>query len=737
METKDLNLNPEGQEENSKKKAVKKTAPKAAKKSTTAKKSATKPKKEVADKAVSKAKKPVKAKASATKKQEISTDQLKEADAAEIKSGIIAEEQIVSPEVEAEETKALETHPEAVTAVEEIKDDKEVKKEEESKPIASPEHIEELEEDADDGDEDDEDEEDEHEEEIQFDSLSRSELVEMLEEQVTNTNITEIKKKVSQIKVAFLKINNEIQHKKFESFISDGGEKEGFEPEKDELEERFNVAFNIYKRSRKNWLEEQEKEKAVNLETKKLILEELKLLIESEESLKKTYDEFRILQEKWRQVGMVPKSEVNNLWQSYHFYVEKFFDKVKINNELRDLDMKKNMESKIELCEKAEELLLETSPIKSFKQLQDYHRQWKDVGPVPQDKRDDLWERFKSTSDKINERRREHYLKLRDGQKNNLIAKTALSEKAEELLTKENESIKEWQASTNSISELLKVWKTIGPAPRKENDEIWERFKTSLDNFFEAKKEFFNKIKEEQLNNYNLKLDLCAQAESIKSSTDWRNTTQELINLQKEWKEIGPVPKKHSDKIWKRFRAACDEFFNSKSEYFSNIKQHEADNLSAKEELIKKVESFEFDSDKNQALEQLKGLQREWTEIGHVPFKDKDRLQVAFRKAINNQLDKLKINKAEMQTANYKERFETIKEKPNSNRIINNERNFLINKRNKMEDEVKLWENNMGFLAESKKASLLKEEFEKKIEKVRAEIEVINEKIRFLERGTE
>ncbi|MCD4697875.1 MAG: DUF349 domain-containing protein, partial [Bacteroidales bacterium] len=588
--------------------------------------------------------------------------------------------------------------------------------------------------DGEDIEEEDVEEESVEEETIEFDKLNRAELVEMLEAQVTESDINAIKKKVSQIKVAFLKLNNEAHQQKIETFISQGGEEEGFTDEKDEIENRFNIAFSIYKKNRKKWLEELEKEKVRNLETKKLILEELKSLIESEESLKKTYDEFRGLQEKWRQAGMVPKSEVNNLWQNYHFYVEKFFDKVKINNELRDLDMKKNMESKIELCEKAEELLLETSPLKSFKQLQDYHRQWKEIGPVPQDKKDDLWERFKSTTDKINERRREHYNSLRDGQKSNLVAKTALCEKAEEILQKENETIREWQANTDNISELLKVWKTIGPAPRKENDEIWDRFKSSLDNFFAGKKEFFQKIKEEQINNYNLKLDLSAQAEAIKSSTDWKNTTNELINLQKEWKKIGPVPKKHSDKIWKRFRAACDEFFNSKSEYFSNIKQHEADNLTVKEELIKKVESFKFDTDKNHNLEVLKGFQREWTDIGHVPFKEKERVQVSFRNAINKQLDKLNINKAEIQTVNYKQRFENIKDKPNANRIISNERNFLINKRKKMEDEVNLWENNMGFLAESKKASLLKEEFERKIEKVKTEIKVISEKIRFLER---
>ena len=591
--------------------------------------------------------------------------------------------------------------------------------------------------DSDDDEDDDSDEEENAEEIINYDGLSRLELVEMLEPLVAESNINIIKKKVSLIKVAFHRLNKEAQEKRFEDYLSQGGEEEDFVPTEDKLEERYNAAFSIYSHNRKKWLDEQEKIKQDNLETKKLILEELKTLIESEESLKKTYDEFRELQDRWKQIGMVPKSEVNNLWQSYHFYVERFFDKVKINKELRDLDMKKNMEAKIELCEKAEELLLENSILKSFKKLQDYHRLWKEVGPVPQDKKDELWERFKSTSDSINQRRRDHYNSLRDNQKNNYIAKSALCDKAEEILQFENESIKDWQVNTDKISELLKVWKTIGPAPRADNDAIWDKFKTSLDAFFEGKKDFFQKIKDEQLNNYNLKLDLCTQAEAIKTSTDWRNTTNDLIKFQKEWKEIGPVPKKHSDRIWKRFRAACDEFFEAKANYFSNIKQHESDNLAKKEELINQVETFEFAGNKNKDLEVLKNFQREWTDIGHVPFKEKDRLQTAFRNAINKQMEKLKISKFEMQKIDFKQRFEKIHDKPNANRIINNERTFLLNKRKALEDEVNLWENNMGFLAESKNASLLKIEFEKKIEKQKVEIELINDKIRFLERETE
>ena len=569
---------------------------------------------------------------------------------------------------------------------------------------------------------------------IDYDSLSQEELVVMLELIVQEDEVTRIRNKVALIKVAYLKLQQAEEEKQLESFLMEGGDKINFTPEESDLDHRFTIAFKVYSRKRRAFLVELEKEKKTNLEAKKIILEELKALIDSEESLKKTYDDFRGLQDKWKEIGMVPKADVNNLWQSYHFLVEKFFDKVKINRELRDLDMKKNLESKINLCEKAEDLLLEKSVTKSFKELQHLHALWKEVGPVPHDKKEELWERFKGASDKINKLRREHYNTIKDEQQNNYLAKSALCEKAEELLKKENNSIKEWQANTDEINELLKVWKTLGAAPRGQNDEIWERFRSSLDTFFGLKKEFYQKIKEEQNNNYNLKLDLCVQAEAIKESTDWKRTTQDLINLQKEWKNIGPAPRKYADKIWKRFRAACDEFFHNKSEYFSHIKDHEKENLDIKRALISEVESFEFSQDKKENLKVIKEFQRKFTEIGHVPFKEKEKVHNDFRNAINKQLDHLNIKRTEMQAINFKQKFENLKDNPNAGRIINSERIFLVQKKKKLEEEAQLLENNMGFLAKSAKADLLKQEFMKKIERARNEIVLIGEKIKFLDK---
>ncbi|MFA6949243.1 MAG: DUF349 domain-containing protein [Lentimicrobiaceae bacterium] len=573
----------------------------------------------------------------------------------------------------------------------------------------------------------------------QYEGLTREQLVEKLEELVTDSDVNVIKSAVSLVKVAFLKLNKEFKHEEYQKLVEQNVEVEGETPaeapviQDDSIEERFKAAFNIYKHNKARYNEEQEKVKVQNLEAKNLILEELKVLINSEETLKKTYDEFKILQDRWKTIGMVPKNDINTLWQNYHFLVEKFFDKVKINKELKDLDLKKNLEAKMQLCEKAEELLLETSIIKSFKQLQQYHEEWKEIGPVPQDKKDELWERFKSATEKINERRREYYTEVQDGQEQNLSAKTILCEQAEQVSVQDVDSIKGWQEASAQITELLKIWKTIGPAPKKQNNEIWARFKASLDNFFNAKKDFFNKLKEQQMHNYNLKLDLCLQAESLRNSNDWKNTTRELINLQSEWKKIGPVPRKQSDRIWKRFRSACDEFFAAKTEYFKNVQSHEDENLRLKQELVEKVKAFEVGEDRNKAVDALKDFQRQWMDIGFIPIKEKERIQNEFRAAINKHFEKLKMDSVAIGAQNYRSKIERMsKDAPEANRVIGKERNFLLGKIQQLQEDIKLWENNIGFFAESKTANLLKTEFEKKINKAKEELVQFEAKLKVL-----
>lgn len=583
-------------------------------------------------------------------------------------------------------------------------------------------------------DQEHEEEEEEHSAEDQdsYDSMSREELVKQLEILLAENDINQIKAKVSQIKLTFLRKTKELRESRYMDQLNKEDEPKEQEVLTDNVEQRFNELFDIYKQKRAVYLEQLENEKLENLRKKQAILEKIKNLINSDEPLKKTYDEFRLLQEEWRKIGLVPKSEATNLWQNYHFLIEKFFDKVKINKELKDLDLKKNLEQKIQLCEKVEELLLEPSITKSFRLLQQYHEQWKEIGPVPEDKKEEIWERFKAATDKINERRREHYRNLQEELDKNYQQKLSLCEKAEALLAMENKTIRDWQERTRQFNELFKVWKTIGPAPKKYNEEIWERFKSTLDAFFAEKKEYFSKIKEQQINNYNLKLELCLQAEALKDSTDWVRTSRELIALQKRWQEIGPVPLKHSEKIWKRFRQACDEFFNRKNEHYNKIKQEEEENLRKKEELIQAVENHVFGPDRAKNLEVLKEYQRKWTEIGFVPFEHKERLHNAFRNAINRRLDQLNISSEEMSFEDYKSRIELVKSSPDGNRQLQREVNSLQKKIDQLRDDIKLWENNIGFLADTRNANLLKAEFEKKIERAKHELSVLEAKLKLI-----
>jgi hypothetical protein len=576
------------------------------------------------------------------------------------------------------------------------------------------------------------DEDDEEDDAHDFSSLNKLQLVELLEETVENSEIPQIKSKVASIKVNFLKLNKEDIEKEMEQFILDGGDKESYTHTDDPLEIRFKAAFNKYKENKARFNELFEKQKQENLQAKNLILDELKELIASEETLKKTYDEFKILQDKWKAIGQVPAGEITNLWNNYHFLVEKFFDKVKINRELRDLDLKKNLEAKIELCEKAEELLLETSITKSFKLLQKYHDEWKEIGPVPQEKKDEIWERFKTATDKINTLRREHYAKVHEEQMAHFETKVALCEKAEELVAELPESVSAWQKKSNEINDLFKLWKSVGQAPKKMNDEVWNRFKAAMDTFFEGKKAYFAVIKDQQLENYNRKLELCVEAESIQDSDDWRKTTNRLKQLQQEWKDIGPVPRRHSDKIWKRFRSACDSFFKRKAEHFTGMKANEEDNLKKKLELISRIEAFEVKKNRSENLDAAKAFQREWMEIGFVPIKKKDQLQQQYRKVVDNLFDRMKISEAELTAVEYRGMVENMKDDPDSRDRMRRERNNLSGKVNKLREEIQLWENNIGFFSHSKQAEIMKAEYEKKISRAKNDLKILESKLKIL-----
>ncbi len=505
-----------------------------------------------------------------------------------------------------------------------------------------------------------------------------------------------------------------------------------FHNEPDELEKRFNTAFQTYKDNKAAFIEELEQQKIKNLELKNNIIEGLKRLLETETNLKVLNDHVKEFQEQWKAIGPVPQTESTNLWQNYHFYIEKFFDIVRMNREMRMLDYKKNLESKLQICEKAESLLLNDSINQSFNELQELHRQWKEIGPVPDDKKEEIWERFKTASDQINQRRREHYDKLFAEEQNNYNAKVVLCEQAEELVAKPIEQVSEYNEVGDKLTELFNLWKTLGPAPAKLNDEIWMRFKSTLDKFFQQKKEHFQQIKDVQMQNYNQKLNLAIQAEGIADRTDWKQATDEILALQTEWKSIGATPRKYSDQVWKRFRAACDKFFEAKAKFFNTVQGEENENLQKKEELIQKILGYEFGEDRNANLDAMKAYQKEWLEIGFVPRADKDRIYTEYRNAINKRFAELKVSADDMRHNRYQSRIDDIMRNPNADKLIDKEKNFLTTKLARLKDDIVLWENNLGFFSNSKNAEILTAEFRKKIESAKKEVADLEYKIKMM-----
>lgn len=568
--------------------------------------------------------------------------------------------------------------------------------------------------------------------EAEYQKLTLEHQLEELNAVVANSDVMAIKTRVGVLKSKITEQIKQIKKEQQAKFMAENENGEEYVPEQLEAEKILTSALSVYKVNKAKYIEQIEQEKQRNLEAKQNIILSLKNLVEEESNLKVLNDKFKELQEQWRNIGPVPQSESTNLWQNYHFYVEKFFDILRMNREMRDLDLKKNLELKIKLCEDAESLLLQESINKSFKDLQKLHEEWKELGPVPEDKKEEIWERFKNASDQINQRRREHYETILSEQQSNYNAKLVLCQQAEELVAKECNSIKENNEISDQLTELLKVWKTLGPAPAKLNDEIWDRFKSTLDKFFQAKKEYFQQMKEEQLQNYNMKVDLAIRAEGIAKRTDWKQATEEILELQKEWKNVGAVPKKHSDAVWKRFRAACDLFFEAKSNYFANIQTIEAENLAKKEDLIQRIVNHQFTEDKNENLEAMKAYQREWTELGHVPKKEKDRIYNEYKSAVNKKFEELKVSAEELKRGNFQNKLDNILSGPNAEKVLDKEKRFLVNKLAQLKEDISLWENNLGFFANSKNADLLKAEFAKKIEMAKHEVKELEYKIKMM-----
>src|SRR4030066_15811 len=412
---------------------------------------------------------------------------------------------------------------------------------------------------------------------VDYSGYTKNELVETLALIIENRPPAEIRNDIDRIKALFykkLKIESDERKNKF---LSEGGRVEEYRAWVDPSEARVKHLLEKYKERKSDYNRVQDAEKFENLKKKYDIIDKIKELVNREESINKTFHEFRLLQNEWHSTGIVPQNALKDLWENYHHNVEIFYDYININKELRDLDLRKNLELKIALCEKAEELLLEPNPVNAFRALQDFHNQWREIGPVPQESKNEIWERFKEATSQINKRHHEYFEKQKDGQRKNLEAKMTLCEEVEAINALEIKNFRDFDEKAEKIVSLQKMWRTIGFAPKKQNNKVYQRFREACDIFFEKKRTFYTDNKETQLNNLQLKAELCIQAESLQESTDWKSTSDALIRLQREWKEIGPVPRKQSEKTWKRFRKACDHFFNKKADFFAHLDTSDED----------------------------------------------------------------------------------------------------------------------------------------------------------------
>jgi len=559
-------------------------------------------------------------------------------------------------------------------------------------------------------------------------TMEKRELVDRLVLILENKSLSGMKDRVEMIKQNFYKKNREEIANAKAKFLTDGGLEKDFEIGRDNLQEKMKDLLQKYKERKFKLNRNIEQEKEANLQEKYKIIEAIKELVHRKESFDKTFNEFRALQKRWHEIGMVPQQALKNMWDNYHHHVENFYDYIKINKELRDLDLKKNLALKIRLCEEAEKLLKESSVIKAFNTLQKYHEQWREVGPVPREQKEDLWIRFKSATTAINRKHQEFYEGLKSDQKKNLAEKEVLCEKSEVIANTEINSHKDWNATSKQIIDLQKEWRTIGFAPKKDNNRIYQRFRAACDLYFDRKREYYLKLKDVLNENLIKKTNLCVQAEELQDSTDWKETTEKLIAIQKQWKKIGPVPRKVSEDLWLRFRAACDKFFNNKSEHHGNVDSDYVVNLNLKQELIDKMIAFELSEDNEVNLSAVRSFQKEWAQIGHVPFKKKDKIQVDFRKAINSLYEKMNLDNENLEVQKFRSKIDSFLSMDHSEDKIINERNKLVIKIKQLESDIALWENNIGFFSSSKNSTVVSD-IEQKIEKGKDNLNVLNQKL--------
>jgi hypothetical protein len=564
-----------------------------------------------------------------------------------------------------------------------------------------------------------------------YTSSTKPELIDALKVLISK-EVDVVKDEVETIKQLFYKkIKAEIEEQK-KAFMDAGGEEIEFIAEKDELEEAMKALLNEFRSKKALLMAQIEKEKENNLLQKQHLLEQMKVLVESNDDVSTHINEFRALQQKWKTIGSVPQSASTELWKQYSLYQESFWDLIKINNELREYDFKKNLELKTTLCEAAEKLANVEDVISAFQQLQKLHEEWHELGPVAREIREQIWTRFKEASTTINKKHQSHFDSIRKLEDENYEAKNALCEKIEAFDFSNLNNYKAWDEATKTVLAWQEEWRTIGFAPRKVNQKIFDRYRKACDAFFAAKGEFYKETKNVLTQNADKKKALCEKAEALKDSTEWKETADKLIQLQKEWKTVGPVAKKFSDELWKRFIAACDYFFEQKNKNTSGQRSAEADNLAKKKELIAKIAAFEKTDNPGESLNALRALMAEWSAIGHVPFKEKDKVYKEYRDAVDKQFEILNVDSSNRRMDNFRSNVKDMADK-GENKLYR-EREKLVRAYEHLKSEIATYENNIGFFSSnSKKGGGLIKEMERKIEALKEESKLIEQKINLID----
>ena len=549
--------------------------------------------------------------------------------------------------------------------------------------------------------------------------------------EIVAENETPDKEEIDNLKTTFYKLHIAERDAEQKAYLENGGDPEAYQVSPDPVEDAFKAQMGVIKERRAKLFLEQEQEKQENLQKKTEIIEKIKAMATSPDEANKSYQAFKELQQQWKDIKAVPAEKANELWRNYQLYVEQFYDLLKLNNEAREYDFKKNLELKEKLCENAERLADEKDIISAFHQLQELHQEYREIGPVSKELREQIWARFKAASTVINKRHQQHFEEMRASEEENLEKKTALCEKVETIVAAENKGAADWEKRTKEIIDIQAEWKTIGFAPQKMNVKIFERFRTACDVFFSRKADFFKAMKEKYAQNAEKKKELVEKARQLSESTDWKSTADKLIALQKEWKTIGMVPRKLGDKLWNDFITACNHFFEARNAAHAGTRGEERENLSKKKAVIAKLKEMMGTTPDN-AAETIKQLIEEYNAIGHVPFNEKDKVYAHFHDTVDKLYKELNISVASQKLDDFKSNLKNLAKKGAD--VVDNERGKLMRRYEALKSEIQTYENNLGFLtAKSKKGNSLVDEMNRKVTRLKDDLELVRQKIKAID----